>query len=498
MKRSIVIGMFALSVQTFAQNQHEIFKYSFINPTASARTLGAGSAWGAVGADMAGAAINPAGFGLYRRNEVMGSMSITSTINNTNYNGNTMSDGRTNFNIPNFGYVATINNGYMGKDQTHSGVTSGSFAFGMNRLADFQNNIQYSGLAKNTSIGDFFASQANGTDSSAFKAAGLDNDPVAQAWRLRMIDNDGGPSKYASNQSLWGDSNYTMQQFNQMEERGRINEWYAGGGLNFGNTLYLGASLVIQGLRYKNTTTYRETLKDKSVAGNPYQEGTVTQYSETGGSGVGGKFGVILRPIDLIRVGLSYHTPVRLNLQKEYEFTTSVNYSGIIYTEDANRLDRYEYQIVTPGRLTASTAIVLGKFMLITADFERVDYRSGKLNDKVGNANFTPANDAMKTTYGVANNLRTGLEIATGYTRWRLGYGLLGSPYQESVVSKEDGLRQLISGGFGWLYGETYFFDLAVQGIIGKTYLSPYGGVPTSALNESLNLNFVFGAGYRF
>jgi long-subunit fatty acid transport protein len=213
---------------------------------------------------------------------------------------------------------------------------------------------------------------------------------------------------------------------------------------------------------------------------------------------VGGKFGIILRPIDLIRVGLSYHTPVRLNLQKDYEFTTTVNYDGINYTQDANRLDRYEYQIVTPGRLTASTAVVLGKFMVITADFERVDYRSGRLNDKVGNANFTPANDAMKTTYGIANNLRTGLEIATGYTRWRLGYGLLGSPYQENVVSKEDGLRQLVSGGFGWLYGETYFFDLAVQGIIGKTYLSPYAGIPSSAVNESLNLNFVFGAGYRF
>ena len=498
MKRSIIIGLLALSGQSFAQNQHEIFKYSFISPTASARTLGAGGAWGAAGADMAGAAINPAGFGLYRRNEVMGSMAITSKLNNTTYNGNTMSDGRTNFNIPNFGYVATINNGYMGKDQTHSGVTSGSFAFGMNRLADFQNNIQYSGLGKNTTIGDYFAAQANGIDSTAFKAEELDNDPIAQAWRLRMIDNDGGSKNYASNQSLWGDTNYTMQQFNQIEERGRINEWYAGGGLNFGNTLYLGASLVIQGLRYKNTTTYRETLKDKSVAGNPYQQASVTQYSETRGSGVGGKFGIILRPIDLIRVGLSYHTPVRLNLQKDYEFTTTVNYDGINYTQDANRLDRYEYQIVTPGRLTASTAVVLGKFMVITADFERVDYRSGRLNDKVGNANFTPANDAMKTTYGIANNLRTGLEIATGYTRWRLGYGLLGSPYQESVVSKEDGLRQLVSGGFGWLYGETYFFDLAVQGIIGKTYLSPYAGIPSSAVNESLNLNFVFGAGYRF
>lgn len=493
MKKIAFVLLSAIAGNAIAQNQEEVFRYTLTQTQGSVRSLGAAGAWGAVGADLGAAAINPAGLGLYKRNEMMGSIAISSISNEAKYNGNIASDRRTNFNVPNFGAAFYVDLGYTG-----SGVSSLTFAFGMNRLANFQNNEVFNGKGYNTSIGNYLATMANGLDSNTFLSNEWDNDPVAQAWRLSMIYNDNSPRKYGSWQDISGDSNYTMRQSAQISSRGRINEWYASTGINVSNTLYLGASLVVQGLSFTQDNTYRETLISSSIPNNQYNGSSINQYSTTTGAGLGGKFGAILRPIDAIRVGISYHTPVRMRLNKQYQIVTKATYDGFTYTQDANRMDEYNYQVITPGRLTASAAIVIGKFMVLSADYESVDFSMGKLNDTEGVADFSNSNDAMKTTYGVANNIRTGLEIATGFSRWRLGYASLGSPYQEQVVSKSDGQRHLITGGFGWLLDDTYFFDFAVQGLIGKNFITPYGGIPTSAENKSLALNFMFGTGVRF
>ena len=95
MKKIIAIGLSVVCLQLSAQNQDDIFRYSQQGLIGSARTLGLGGAWGAAGADMGAASVNPAGLGLYRRNELMGAMSITSNLSKTDYNGNLMSDSRT-------------------------------------------------------------------------------------------------------------------------------------------------------------------------------------------------------------------------------------------------------------------------------------------------------------------------------------------------------------------------------------------------------------------
>src|SRR5882724_375067 len=82
-----------------AQNEDDILRYSKTGLMGSARVLGAGGAWGAVGADFSSIAINPAGLGLYRKNEFMGSMAITSNSSGTSYIGTSTNGNRTNFNI---------------------------------------------------------------------------------------------------------------------------------------------------------------------------------------------------------------------------------------------------------------------------------------------------------------------------------------------------------------------------------------------------------------
>lgn len=480
-----------------AQYHEDIFRYSRQNYQGSARSMGLAGAWGAVGADLSSASINPAGLGLYRRNEFMASISFNSYSSNTTYGGNENSDYRLGFNMPNLGVAITNLNQYKGKSATE-GLVSYTFAFGMNRLGDYQQNIEYSGKNRNTTVGDFLAQSASGRDSADFLSGDFDNTLSALAWRVRLMDNNGGRSNYASIQKLQGDTNYFVNHFQQIKTRGRSTEWYVSGGMNLSNKVYLGASMVLQDVNFTSNTVLKENLLSSTVSNNVYSSSIINQYVNTKGSGVGAKIGVIVRPFDFIKIGASYHTPVILKLTDYYRNDLTMIYSdGRSFTEPAEkREDYFTYEIRTPSRYNVSGALTLGKFALLTVDYEQVDYSKGKLS--ADGFSYDKENTRVRTLYGVATNIRTGLEIKYNDLRFRAGYALLGSPFKENYISAEDGKRQLISAGFGWIYDQDYFFDIGVNQVTGKDLYTPYDGASQNAINSFSRMMFSFGGGVRF
>ncbi len=499
MKRIIVIFLSTFCMQVSAQNQQDILRYSSRGMVGSARTMGLSGAFAAVGADLSAASINPAGLGLFRSNHFLISSAVTANLSNTNYTGNVMSDSKTNFNIPNIGIALNTVDHYMGKPRT-KGIIGGTLVFGLNRLNDFNSNVQYSGVVKNTTVGDFLARQANGINFNVLNQSAYDNFLEAQAWRVALIDSVPGSNNYISILDKFKDTAYSVSQFQQISNTGRMQEWYVGGGINVSNFLYLGTTLVIQHANYTSKLIYRESLKESSVQNNPYGSVSINQNLESTGSGVGAKFGFILRPASFIRIGGAYHTPVRLSMTDQYDNSLSMRYSdGNVYTEPRElRKDFYEYQIVAPGRLHANAAIILGKLFLLTADYEKVDYRKGRLQATNNMADFVSANSNNQLLHHVAENYRTGIEFGYDFLRIRAGYAYLGSPYNEQYISKKDGGKQLISGGLGWVYDNRVFFDFAVSSLIGKDFHVPFGTNPETATINGNRLNFMFGAGFKF
>ncbi len=495
----IVVSCFLINVQ--AQNHEDIFRYSNQGLIGSARTLGLGGAWGAVGADASSASINPAGLGLFRRNELMGSLAITSTLSNADYLGNLSSDGRTILNIPNLGMVFTNVNQYAGKDVTN-GVVSTSFALGMNRINNFQTSTNYSGINSNTSVANFLSNKANaaGYDTNALNSADFDNELYAQALTGRLILPTSA-NTYVSIFDSLKDYPYNVRQSNTILNKGRVNEWYAGGGVNISNFIYLGGSLVLQSANYSTDNTYSESVTKSSINSTSptrYSSIVINQTVKTSGYGVGAKLGIIIRPVDFIKLGISYHTPVRLNLTDYYQNSMTMQYTNGASYNAPGREDYYKYQVVTPGRMTASGALTAGQIGVFTFDYERVDYSQGTLRANDGTSPFFAANENNKLIYDIAQNYRMGAEIKISDIRLRLGYSILGSPFKESVISKIDGTKQVISAGFGWIYDGSYFFDVAVNDRIGKDFITPYEGNPGSAVNTTSQINVVFGVGYRF
>ena len=67
MKFALWIGLAAGMLATFtsrAQNENDLLRYSWIDPLASARVTAMGGSFGALGADLSCAGINPAGLGI--------------------------------------------------------------------------------------------------------------------------------------------------------------------------------------------------------------------------------------------------------------------------------------------------------------------------------------------------------------------------------------------------------------------------------------------------
>lgn len=499
MKRIMAICLGALCIQSSAQNHEDILRYSNRGVFGSARTMGMAGSFGAIGADLGAASVNPAGLGMFRSNQFLMSASITSNLTDARFAGVDMTDSRTHFNVPNIGVAFNSTSYKLGKPQT-KGLVSGTFVIGLNRLNDFSENYQFNGLVRNSTVGDNLARQANGINFNTLNESFLDNFLAAQAWRVALIDSLPGKDEYLSLPQLYNDTAYTTSQFLQMKNRGRMQEWYVGGGVNISNVLFLGATMVIQDVTFTSNSIYREQLVEKSVADNPYKSVTINQSIETSGSGIGAKFGAIFRPVHFLRIGAAYHTPVRISLTDNYQNSLSMTYAnGSTYTAPQTlRKDFYEYQLVTPGRLQANLGVVIGKKLILSADYERVDYTKGRLQATNDLADFISANNNNKLLHTVAENIRAGFEYSFEYIRLRGGYATFGSPYNEIFISKEDGRRHLVSGGLGWVYDKTMFFDFAVSSLLQTAYKTPYGGNPETALLNSNKLHFSLSAAFKF
>src|ERR1035437_9082267 len=121
----LAIGVVFLSNTTFAQNEVDALRYSqlgFFGGTA--RSAGMAGSFGALGGDFSTLSTNPAGIGLYRRNEVFFTPSFF-----------------------NFGSIGVVLSHY--NDEIKNGWKGFSFGFGYNRTNDFNNRMQMQGKNDN-------------------------------------------------------------------------------------------------------------------------------------------------------------------------------------------------------------------------------------------------------------------------------------------------------------------------------------------------------------
>jgi len=167
MKKIILITglLYAFSFSILAQNEEDVLRYSSYNIIGTARYLGLGGAYGAVGADFSSLSTNPAGIGVYKMSEFTISPSIFFGNSESFYNGRTLDDGRNNFALGNVGIVL------VGKPTDRldkNPVENYQFGFGLTRMNDFNNRIIMEGKNDQHSLLDTYLEYAGNKKDRTF------------------------------------------------------------------------------------------------------------------------------------------------------------------------------------------------------------------------------------------------------------------------------------------------------------------------------------------
>ncbi len=517
MKKSIVILIITAFVPFMiqAQDMVDALRFSNFQVSGTARAGGMGNAFGALGGDFTSVSINPAGIGLYRSSEFTLTPKFSYSKIEGNYMNTTMEDNKYNFALNNISYVTTIPTAV----KSEAGLISVNLGIGYNRLKDFNSNFLAGASGVESSFLDDLIENANGEDvnngnmwSDYYEELAYYNSENGSGADLMYYDEDAGfwRSDIQKNPFDTEIQNYPVSQLKSISKSGSIDEYSFALGLNFNHNLYVGASLGIVDIYYKESAIYEEW--DEGDIPN-FESMEFDSYQRTTGTGYNFKVGIIFKPVNAVRLGASIHTPTFYDMHDYFHTSMySVNDfsdGGLTYDEGHSPYNNYDYRLESPLRANLSGAFVIAKKGLLSIDYEFVDYGSAKLRRGGDGYNFTSENSDISDAYRSVGNIRIGGEIkATNNMSLRAGYEYYPSAYKSesfnNVQFKSDDKLMTYSAGLGYRFGG-FSFDLAYRLTDMKNYELPYSAPSSSYYPQpspiefnTLNHDVMFTLGWRF
>lgn len=492
MKRKIVLASALSLLFTFAQAQGEMdaIKLSQNDLTGTARSVAMGGAFGALGGDISGIAINPAGIGVYKSSEIVTTLNFQNVNTETELNRGKIDDKKFKFNFDNFAFVTSL-------PLYNDDVPTFNVGFSYNRLKNFDRQYKMSG-DNVQSLSNYMAYRTNNLNprvtnpNSEFELYGSDYDAFYDSnydW-MSIIGYNGlqilSPDNGSGNNTVTGVYNpsITGTQINGdlfVREKGSIGSYDFNFGTTISDIVSIGATLSVTDINYHRYTNYEETYP--AFTGNGFR---LDNELKTEGSGFQAKVGVIVKPIQELRFGVSYHSPTWYNMTDYFGVSMDYNYSQIFGNEDyQGNFDSgydhyYDYKLRTPDKWTFSLAGVIGQTAIISADYEYTNYKNNmKLFDRDNNALGSVDNDPnrfIKEDFRGASTLRVGAEIRiTPQFSGRIGYAWMQSPLETSFKNNEqevmtvgsdahyvlDGDVNHFTYGLGYRFSRNFYTDLA-------------------------------------
>ncbi len=476
--------MLQVCLFAFAQGDIDALRYSQTELGGTARSLGVAGAYGALGADLSSAIINPAGLAVYRSNSFTFGGSMINSKSKIEYQGNSKKDFDFNLALPSLGFVF-YNGKYENRKPATTGWVNTNFAISVNRTNNFNGIRNYNGANNDNSMLDYFAERANGLSVNEISATSEEleagyYDLETMAWDAYLIDSVGNRTFGAAIDPL----NRDLTQKNVITSKGGTHDIGLHLSSNYENKFYIGGGINVTTVRYKEENRFIET--DESSNFNNWSVWSLEQNLLTKGVGISANIGILVRPSTNVRLGAALKTPTIYDLRDEYYNEMVVDYDDGTYGEFQSVEGYYEYKIMTPMKTTLSGAYLFGKNGFISSDIEIIDYSTMRLRPT--NSAFEVANDAISSKYGKAVNIRLGGEYVRNMVRFRAGGARYGSPL---ATAKDDNLTQnYITGGIG-LKDNNWSLDMSVIQQLGKETIQPYtldaGIVPTATNKASRN-----------
>ncbi len=418
---TIILAMMLSIHITYAQGIGDAIRYSNYDPIGTARTVGVGSAFGAMGGDFSVVGINPAGIAEYR----IGELNITPSIGTSSTNSFFVDDpqnskrSRSNFLLDNIGFVGS-------NSPTGSRWQTSNWAVGFSKLVNFNRNINIVGATEG-SITERFIERANGNSLD-----NLDGFEAGPAYDAGAIYEDGSMN-YVSD--YLEDDVVNKEQF--IDQKGSVNELSIAWAGNYDNQFNIGISAGIPFVSFTETKTYKEGVTD----GKFNNQLEYVETLNTTGAGFNMKFGVQYKAMRQLRIGAAIHSPTWYTLNDDY--STLVNYEYTSSDESFQGQGQspdgsFKYKLTNPWKAVGSIGSIysIGELKgFINADIEFLDYTNNEFDftaysSDPGEATFTQeVNGEIDNQLGSATNIRIGSELAYNSIRFRAGYSISTSPY---------------------------------------------------------------------
>ena len=500
-KYLIVFFSFIFST-TYAQEPADALRYSYLTQGGgTARNQAIGGAGVSLGGEFSSLFINPAGLGFYKTGDFVftpGYSLKTGKSDYLNSNGKATSN---NFNLGASGIL-------FSSPSNNKNIKSVTIGIGVNKSADFNNHIYYKGLNKTSSYSEKYLEELT-NDNATDPNQALENYPYGSSlalatWLISPTYNS--DSSQVTGYSTVADPSFGLNQENTINTSGGITDVAIGAGLNLKEKWYFGGTLSFPFLKYNRDASYKES----DASGNNNNDFNYFEANEslqTKGIGVNGKFGLIYKPVEFIRLGLAVHTPTFYQLTDDYtaEVVTDLEGLGGAGVKQYASTDitdgqplHSKYNLTTPWRLMASGSYVFREVAnveqqrgFITADVEYVNYKDMSFhaadNDADSKSYYKELNNTIDNLYKNAINVRLGGEVKFNTMMFRLGGAYYGNPYknQNSDLVK-------LSGGLGYR-NKGIFIDLTYIYSLNKDIHYPYllgdkANVPAFLKNNAGNI----------
>lgn len=501
MKTIINIGLMLLVCVNFAQaqiepgsfgNYQEALLFSQTTLGGTARIQAIGSTQVSLGGDISSAYSNPAGLGFFNRSQVTLTPAINFHDSESDFLNSKTTSFKNNFRFNNIGVAFRKNANREGK------FKGGTFAISGNRINDFNNEYRFEGFnGKNSIVNSFIeiAGVTNPANLSGFEKIAYDHYLIDLADYSTDLDyvispngiitpnkGDGSFEGYASLFGT-GTNNSFPTQIGTVRTSGSQYQWSFSYGANYNDFLYFGGGIGIQSVNYDRKRTFIESnfkFSDGS-ADDLVNEIRIDDFLNITGIGINATLGLIARPNDFLRIGISYITPTSYTLSEESEFNFRTDWNpfysyalptdtvtlGTITTQ--SDLIVSNYNLKSPSKLNAGLAVFVGKHGFISGDIEFVNYGNAQLKSN----DFSPTADnrTISNLYTNTINYRAGSELRYEMFRIRVGYSHQGDPFKNGNINRS---IEKISGGIGYRINNNYFVDLAIVNTKSKTLFRQY------------------------
>ncbi len=447
---SIAILLFFFQFTLSAQTIDDALRFSQLIPGGTARVIGAGSSFGAMGGDYGVTAINVAGLSDFRRNEVMFSLSLNQPSTTSDFEGRqigTSSDG-TQVLIESMAFILHT------KPYNDRWATS-NFSFGFQQYTNYEQVFSYQ-VESIGSIAEGWEDVANDLGFRDCQDCGLFDARLAiDAGAL--LDTEFEGEQFFLSELFFEDFTNKEQ---VIERSGSFNELQFAWGGKLKSGLSLGIGIGVPLVSFEENKFYAEEFVGDLESG--FDNLRFNESLTTSGFGINAKVGIGYNIKNKVRLGLSYQSPTWLRL--EDLFFNSLQYNGGALQESPT--GGFTYSLRTPMRATASIGTMANFDKIkgfLNLDVQYINYGANSFNlsgDFATQADLDFQdflNDDIENSLNDGYNFTIGGELVYNRFRGRAGFTAQVKPFLGEV-----GTDNIIAAGLGYRANQ-FYVDLAYQ-----------------------------------